>query len=156
MRAEAEAGVGDNAADAGEGDVAGAGDLLERAAAVRADGDDDAGLRFAEERGVEAGPEHDVGGVEAFVAGEAHLGEGDGEAAVGAVVAGGRDVLADEGEDGAVEAGFEPEVDRQRAADEAVHLFQVLAAGQRFDAAARRGSRGGRRRRLPAANAMRR
>ena len=53
-RAEAEAGLGGDAADAGEGDVAGASDLIERAAASGRIGDDDAGLRLAEEGGVEA------------------------------------------------------------------------------------------------------
>ena len=79
---EAKARIGGDAADPREGDVTGASDLIERTAAVRADRDDDSGLGLAEEGSVEARAKQDLGGVEAFVAREAHLGEGNGEAAV--------------------------------------------------------------------------
>ena len=91
-----------------------------------------------------------------LLAGEAHLGEGDGEAAVGAVVAGGGDALADGARTARWTRASSPRSMVSAAADEAVHLLQVLAAAERRRRAARRASRGGRRRRLRRSNAMRR
>ena len=126
-------GLSADATDDLDGDGEAADDGLEGATVFGLDGDDDARLCFAEERGVESAAHVRGGGVEALVAGDAHLGERDGQSAVGAVVAGGGDALADGGEDGALNAFFESEVEGQAAADDAVLLAQVLASPERFE-----------------------
>src|SRR5207249_2391488 len=85
-RAEAVVRLGGHAADAREGNIASARDLVDRAALAGAGRNDDTRLRLAEERGVQSQAEVGAGRIKALAASEAHLGQCDGEPAVRAVM----------------------------------------------------------------------
>ena len=131
-RAEAEAILRRHGADVLERNVHARGDADEVVSLLRLDREHDARLGFAEERGVQPVADDSAGGVEPVVRRQAHLRQRHGQAAVGAVVRGGGDILADGGEGGPLHSPLQLQVDVQAAADLPVLQKQVLARTQRL------------------------